>query len=76
MATCDCITIDILNSSLTDGYGNSLWIRYYPCGGPSYVVQAWNLYPNAIGSGNVSVYICTPSLTTVTYQYGIIGVLV
>jgi len=74
MATCDCITIDIINSSLTDLYGNDLWIRYYPCGGPSYISQAWNLYPNAIGSGNVSVYICTPSLTTVTYQYGIAGV--
>jgi hypothetical protein len=74
METCDCITIDIVNSSLTDLYGNDLWIRYYPCGGPSYIAQAWNLYPNAIGSGNVSVYICTPSLTTVTYQYGIAGV--
>ena len=70
---CNCITIDILNSSLTL-LGQDLWIRYYPCGGPSYIAQAWNLYPYAVGTGNVSVYICASNLNTVTYQYGINGV--
>ena len=73
MATCNCITIDISSFRLSDGLGNDLWIRYYPCGGPSFISQAWNLYPNTNHSTYAEVYICTPSLTSVTYQYGIIG---
>ena len=72
MATCNCVSIELLNSQLTQ-LGQTLWISNYPCGGPSTVSQAWNAYPYDMFSAGPTIYICTPNLGSISYQYGIAG---
>ena len=72
MATCFCTTIELLNSQLTDGYGNSLWISEYPCGGPT-INQVWSSYPYDMFPAGPTIYLCTPNPSLISYQYGITG---
>lgn len=72
MATCNCISIELLNSNLTQA-GQNLWITYYPCGGPAVVSQVWSSYPYDMLPGGPTIYLCTTSSSTIKYQYGIAG---
>ena len=72
MATCNCVSIELLNSQLTQ-LGQTLWISNYPCGGPSTVSQAWNAYPYDMFPAGPTIYICTSNLLSISYQYGIAG---
>ena len=72
MATCNCVSIELLNSQLTQ-LGQTLWISNYPCGGPSTVSQAWNAYPYDMFPAGPTIYICTSNLGSISYQYGIAG---
>jgi hypothetical protein len=72
MATCNCVSIELLNSQLTQ-LGQTLWISNYPCGGPSTVSQAWNAYPYDMFPAGPTIYICTSNLGSISYQYGIVG---
>lgn len=72
MATCNCVSIELLNSQLTQ-LGQALWISNYPCGGPSTVSQAWNAYPYDMFPAGPTIYICTSNLGSISYQYGIAG---
>jgi hypothetical protein len=72
MATCNCVSIELLNSQLTQ-LGQALWISNYPCGGPSTVSQVWSSYPYDMFPAGPTIYICTPNLGSISYQYGIAG---
>jgi hypothetical protein len=72
MATCNCVSIELLNSQLTQ-LGQALWISNYPCGGPSTVSQVWSAYPYDMFPAGPTIYICTSNLGSISYQYGIIG---
>lgn len=73
MATCNCVNIELLNSQLTDGYGNSLWISEYQCGGPT-INQVWSSYPYDMFPAGPTIYLCTSNPSSISYQYGIAGV--
>ena len=73
MATCFCTTIELLDSQLTDGYGNSLWISEYPCGGPT-INQVWSSYPYDMFPVGPTLYLCTPNPSSISYKSGIAGV--
>ena len=70
--TCNCVSIELLNSQLTQ-LGQTLWISNYPCGGPSTVSQVWSAYPYDMFPAGPTIYICTNNLGSISYQYGIIG---
>jgi hypothetical protein len=70
--TCNCVSIELLNSQLTQ-LGQTLWISNYPCGGPSTVSQVWSAYPYNMFPAGPTIYICTSNLGSISYQYGIIG---
>jgi len=70
--TCNCVSIELLNSQLTQ-LGQTLWISNYPCGGPSTVSQVWSAYPYDMFPAGPTIYICTSNLGSISYQYGIIG---
>ena len=69
---CNCVSIELLNSQLTQ-LGQALWISNYPCGGPSTVSQVWSSYPYDMFPAGPTIYICTPNLGSISYQYGIAG---
>ena len=56
--TCNCVSIELLNSQLTQ-LGQTLWISNYPCGGPSTVSQVWSAYPYDMFPAGPTIYICT-----------------
>ena len=70
--TCNCVSIELLNSQLTQ-LGQTLWISNYPCGGPSTVSQVWSAYPYDMFPAGPTIYICTNNLGSISYQYSIIG---
>ena len=72
MATCNCLSIGLLNSTLTQS-GQDLWIAHYPCGQTSIVNQSWSLYPYDMAPNGPTIYLCTSDFLTITYQYGIGG---